>query len=180
VEAGAAGRSSFSTMQSVVALVAGLSSIAGAAYSAIGMLHGGPVPGEIVAVVRDASTAKPVAGAVVEVLTPESALVTTAVQGDDGLARRSVPPGAYHVRVTHPDFVEAVRDVQVASATTAEMRIALEHRPRPTVRGEHGSHARGSVVDDAADASASRSATPSGSSSRQHGGRTSLHDRRRF
>lgn len=143
----------FSTVQSVVALVAGLSSIVGAAYSAVGTLRTDPVPGEIVAIVRDATSAKPVPGAVVEVLTPDSALVTTAVQGDDGVARRSVPAGTYRVRVVHPDFVETVRDVQVASAGTAEMRIALEHRPKPVaVRTERPSHGRENVVDEAADA----------------------------
>jgi hypothetical protein len=152
VEAGVAGKS-FTTVQSMVALVAGLSSIVGAAYSAVGTFHGGPAPGEIVAIVRDASTARPVTGAVVEVLATDSSLVTTAVQGDDGLARRSVPPGAYRVRIVHPDFVDAVRDVQVASATTAEMRVALEHRPRPAAaRSEHAPHGHASVVDDAADA----------------------------
>jgi hypothetical protein len=155
VEAGVVGKSSFSALQSVVALAAGLSSIVGAAYSAVGMLHGTPAPGEIVAVVRDAASAQPVSGAVVEVLTPESTLVTTAVQGDDGLARRAVAPGAYRVRVVHPDFVETVRDVQVASSGTAELRIMLEHRPRPTAaRAERAPRSRGgaAIVDGAAQA----------------------------
>lgn len=147
------GKSSFSVLQSVVALIAGVSSIVGAAYSAVGMLHGTPAPGEIVAVVRDAASAKPVPGAVVEVLTPESALVTTAVQGDDGLARRAVAPGAYRIRVVHPDFVETVRDVQVASNGTAELRIMLEHRPRPAAaRAERAPRSSGgdAIVDGAA------------------------------
>jgi hypothetical protein len=132
VEAGVVGKPSFTTFQSVVALVAGLSSIVGAAYSAMGTLRpSAPPPGEIVAVVREAATGQLVRTAVLEVLTPQDALVTTMTQGDDGLARRTVSPGAYRVRALHPDFVEAVRDVQVAPSGTAEVRLALARRPRP-------------------------------------------------
>jgi hypothetical protein len=52
--------------------------------------------------------------------------------GDGGLARGSVPPGVYRVRVTHPEFAEIVRDVRVVPDGTAELQIALAHRPRRT------------------------------------------------
>ena len=148
------GKPSFSTFQAIVAVVAGLSSIAGAAYSALGTFRAAPAPGAIVAVVRDAVTAQPVPNAVVEVLGTDDSLVTTAVQGDAGLVRRPVPPGPYHVRVVHPDFVEVVRDVQVASNATAELRVMLERRPHSgsSARTETSGRAHASVVDDAAHA----------------------------
>ena len=125
MEAGGAGR--FSTVQAVVGLVAGLISIVGAAYSAVGTLRSAPA-GEIVATVRAAGTNKPLPGAVVEVATREDALVTTMVPADDGLARRTLSPGAYRVRVRHPAFDEAVRwesPVQTFFRTaTTDVRVA--------------------------------------------------------
>ncbi len=146
------GSSSWSRLQSAVALVAGLSSIGGAAYSALGTLRSQP-GGEIVAIVRDAATAEPVHAAVIEILNPDSALVTTIVQGDDGIARRTVPPGAYRIRVTHPDFVEAVRDVQVLPHATAEVRVALAHPAHPSsVQRTAAPHRNETVVGGAAHA----------------------------
>jgi hypothetical protein len=131
VEAGVVGKQSFTTLQSVVAFVAGLSSIVGAAYSAVGMLRPTTPPtGQIIAVVRDASSAEPVPAAVVEVLTPDHTLVTSLPSTDGGVARGNVAPGAYRVRVLHPDFVEMERDVQIAPDATAQLRVALVHRPR--------------------------------------------------
>ena len=140
-----AGKSKWSALQSVVALVAGLSSICGAAYSAVVTFLPASSSGEIVAVVREASSGQPVRAAVVEVRTPQDALVTTMTQGDDGLARHAVAPGVYRVRAIHPDFVEAARDVEVPSSGTAEVRLALARRvhqvaiptPAPHVEPPH-------------------------------------------
>lgn len=125
---------SFSTLQSMVALTAGLTSIGGAAYSTIGYLRATPVPGELVAVVRDADTDQAVRGAVVEVRTPDDAIVTTMTQNGDGVARRALAPGAYHVRVIHPAFAEASRDVRVQPGTPSEVRVPLEPLDRPIER----------------------------------------------
>ncbi len=122
---------SFSALQSMVALVAGLTSIGGAAYSAIGYLRATPVPGELVAVVRDADTDQVVRGAVVEVRTPDDAIVTTMTQNDDGVARRALAPGAYHVRVIHPAFAEASRDVHVQPGARSDIRVPLEPVDQP-------------------------------------------------
>ena len=125
---------SFSALQSMVALVAGLTSIGGATYSAIGYLRATPVPGELVAVVRDANTDQPVRGAVVEVRTPDDAIVATITQNDDGVARRALTPGAYHVRVIHPAFAEASRDVRVQPGAPSELRLPLEPLDQPVER----------------------------------------------
>jgi hypothetical protein len=129
VDSGAAGRVSLKTIQAVVGLVAGLTSIGGATYSALGFFRGG-ARGEIVAIVRDAGSAQPVRDAVVEILTPASGLVATVPPGPDGVARRAVAPGAYRVRVAHPAYVPIDRDVQVTPDGVAEMQVLLEPRPR--------------------------------------------------
>jgi hypothetical protein len=153
------GKPSLGTLQSAVALIAGITSIAGATYSALGSLRSEPAAGQIVAVVRDGATDQPVRGALVEILTPEDDLVTTVAQDDDGVARRAIAPGTYRVRIAHPDFVEATRDVHVLPAGAAEMRVALERGSRPARMaarasrepGERGGDARppspGRIVD---------------------------------
>jgi Carboxypeptidase regulatory-like domain len=136
VEPEVVGKMSFSTrLQSIVALIAGLTSIGGAGYSALAYLRADRTPGQIVTIVRDAATARPVRGALVEVLTPANELVTAVAQDGDGVARRAVPPGAYRVRVMHPDFADVIRDVQVQPDVAAEMRVMLERQPRGSVHG---------------------------------------------
>lgn len=127
-----------STFQSVVALIAGLSSIVAGAYSMVDTLRATPATGDIVADVRDADTAKPIQAAIVEVLRPDNTLMTTMTAGDDGLSRRAVVPGTYRVRVVHPDYVEIARDVQIVPDGTAELHLAMARKaesrgsaPRP-------------------------------------------------
>jgi hypothetical protein len=131
VEAGVAGKAwSLSNLQAVVALVAGLSSIVGGAYSMVAAVRTPPT-GDIVADVREAGTAKPVPAAIVEVFTPDDTLVTTMKADGDGASRRTVAPGAYRVRAVHPDYVAAVRDVQVMPDGTAELHLALDRKAHP-------------------------------------------------
>jgi hypothetical protein len=118
----------FSTLQSVVALVAGLSSIVGAGYSALSTLRSAPTPGVIVAAVRSAGKNRPLPRAVVDVATYEDTLVATMISADDGLARRSLAAGTYRVRVRHPGFIDAVREVHVASDRTVDVHFVLEPR----------------------------------------------------
>lgn len=122
-------RSSWSVLQSIVAVVAGLSSIGGATYSALRVVHATPAPGELVTIVRDASTGMPISDARIEVLTPEDDLVTTLGHGDAGLARRTVAAGGYRLRVVHPQFVDATRDVRVLPSEVAEVHFDLTRRP---------------------------------------------------
>ncbi len=68
---------------------------------------------------------------------PDDTLVTTLAHGDGGIARGSVPAGLYRVRVTHPDFVDVVRDVRVVSTGTAEVDVALARRPQATATAVH-------------------------------------------
>ena len=121
---------SLSKVQGVVGLVTGLMSIGGATLSALGFFTAGDEGGQIVAVVRDAGSDAPVRGAVVEVLTRENGLVTAMPESEDGVARRTVAPGAYRVRVLHPDYTEVSRDVHVQPDGVAEMHVKLERRGR--------------------------------------------------
>jgi hypothetical protein len=119
-------------VQSVVGLLAGLTSIAGAAYSAV-QYATSPARrgGEVVAVVRDARTDAPVPDATLEILTAQDALVATATPADDGSVRRALKEGAYRVRVSHLTYAPQSRDVHVTSGETVELRFDLGPRAAP-------------------------------------------------
>ncbi len=116
---------SFSGFQSVIGLLAGLISILGGTYSAV-QLFARPAPsfGEVVAIVREARTEKPVPDATVEIFTTQDALVTT-VTAYSGRVRQPLKEGAYRLRVSHPKFGPDTRQVQVVSGQTAEVRFQL-------------------------------------------------------
>jgi len=159
-------RWSFSGLQAVVGLVTGLISIVGAAYSAVDTLRP-PSSGDVVVAVRDAG-AQPVTAPVVEVLGADNTVVTTMIPGEDGVARRALVPGAYRIRVVHPDYREAERAVQVTPDKTTELTLVLERKPRAiatttpppspakvastaTARPARAPARRGNPVDDAAE-----------------------------
>ena len=127
-------RWSFSTVQSIVALVAGVLSIAGTTYSALNAWHREPTAGELAAVVADASTGRPVPDAVVEVRTPQDAIVA---QHSDGIVHETLPEGAYRLRVVHPHFADAVRDVVVVAGHRTDVRVALVAAPTPLADAPH-------------------------------------------
>ncbi len=119
---------SLSILQSVVGLAAGLISIVGAAYSAVQLFKPGPQFGEVVAIVREAKSDKPVADATIEIFTRDDALVNTLTSVDRGQIRQALKGGTYRVRVSHPRFAAEVRNVQVVAGQTAQVRIQLTHR----------------------------------------------------
>src|SRR5262245_43342278 len=104
-------KGSFNSLQATVSLLAGLAALPGAAYSAVRLVN--PGGGEVVAVVRAGESDKRVAGATIEILTPQDAVVATLAGDDDGRARRQLPEGPYRLRVTAPRFEPQTRDVQV-------------------------------------------------------------------
>jgi hypothetical protein len=117
-----------STVQSLVGLAAGLISILGAAYSAVQLFKPAPQYGEVIAVVREAKTEKPVTDATVEIFTPQDALVTTLTSANRGQVRQPLKEGSYRLRVSHPSFGAETRQIQVLAGQTAEVRIQLAHR----------------------------------------------------
>jgi hypothetical protein len=119
---------SISTLQSVVGLTAGVISIVGAAYSAVQIFKPAPHYGELVAVVREVRTDKPVADATIEVFTREDALVTTLTPTDRGQVRHSLREGQYRLRVSHPRYGAESRQIVVQARQTAEVRFQLAQR----------------------------------------------------
>jgi Carboxypeptidase regulatory-like domain len=115
-----------SRFHAIVGIIAGFISISVGLYT---YLHfskpGSPVIGEIVAIVQDARTGKPVTDATVEILTLKGAVVTTLTAGAEGQARGSLKEGTYRLRVIHPRFVAEARQVQIVAGQTAEVRLKL-------------------------------------------------------
>jgi Carboxypeptidase regulatory-like domain len=122
------GHLSLSRVQATLGIIAALLSIGGALY---GYLRPGRTTaansGEVVAIVQEAKSGKPVTDATVELLTSKDALVTTLPAGT-GEARRRLREGTYRLRVTHPRYATEVRQIQVLAGQTAEIRIRLAPR----------------------------------------------------
>lgn len=119
---------SFTTVQSIVGLTAGLVSIVGAAYSAVKLFEPPSQYGDVVAIVREAKTERPISDATIEILTPQQALVTTLTAANRGQARQRLKEGPYRLRVSHPKFGAEVRQIVVQSGQTAEVRVLLTQR----------------------------------------------------
>ena len=118
-------RGHISSLQTVVGILAGISSIAGAVYSAMQYVKPVPAVGEVVAVVHAVGSDQVVPNATIEVLTPGDALVATLTPGADGQARQTLKEGLYRVRITAPKFDAQARAIQIQSGATAELRFAL-------------------------------------------------------
>lgn len=124
-------RQPLSRLQAVIGITAGVISIAGMLYSTTRHYIKPPIrQGDIVAVVQEAHSGKPVTDATVEIYTPENRLVTTLAPKQEGRARQGVNEGPYNLRVSHPKFTPQTRQVQVQSGQTSEVRIVLV-RPAP-------------------------------------------------
>ena len=118
---------SLSRLQTVVGLVAGLVSIAGALFAVTNFFKPTPVSnaGQIVAIVQEAKTEKAITDAKIEILTPQNALITTVTPNYFGKARHSLEEGPYRIRVSHPRYTTETRQVQVVKGQTAEVHLLL-------------------------------------------------------
>jgi hypothetical protein len=115
---------SFSRVQSVVATLAGIVSVSGAAFSLVQYVRPANT-GELVAIVKAAGSQDVVRDATVEVLTTEDALVATLTPDSAGRVMQELREGVYVVRVTHPRYAADVRRIQVQPQQTIEIRTAL-------------------------------------------------------
>src|SRR5213593_1244088 len=97
------------------------------------ILHRPPALGEMIAVIQDMREHAPLADATVEILTPQDALVTTLTAPSDGRVARRLKEGKYRVRVSHPQFMPQVRQIEVSSGERSELRVSLAPRPAPPV-----------------------------------------------
>ena len=120
-----------SRFQAVVGITAGFISISVGLYSYFHMRPATTVAGEVVAVVQDARTGRPVTDASVEVLTLKNAVVTTLTPGAEGRARGKLKEGTYRLRVTHPRFAAEVRQVEIVAGQISEVRLKLAQAAAP-------------------------------------------------
>ena len=120
---------SLTRVQATLGILAALLSIGGA----LGYL----VPsrsdrGEVLAIVQEARSGRPVPDATVELLTLQNALVTSlpAATGA-GAARAPMKQGTYRLRVIHPRYATESRQIYVLAGQTAEIHVRLAARPAP-------------------------------------------------
>jgi carboxypeptidase family protein len=119
------GHLSLSRVQAIFGIVAALLSIGGT----LGYISlSSPPTGDVVAILQDARSGKPVADATVELLTPTKDAVVTTLNATSGQARQRVKEGPYRLRVTHPHYGAEVRQIQVIAGQTAEIRFRLAPR----------------------------------------------------
>jgi hypothetical protein len=110
--------------QAIVATLAGIASIGGAALSLVQYARPGNT-GELVAIVHAAGSERSVPDATVEVLTSENALVTTLTPDAEGRATQELREGVYVVRVSHPRYAADVHRIQVQPKQTTEITATL-------------------------------------------------------
>jgi hypothetical protein len=117
-------RLSFSRVQAVVGTLAGIASLAGAAFSIVEFVR--PTnSGELVAIVQAAGSRRGVADATIEVTTSQDAVVATLTPDAAGRAALDLKPGLYLVRVSHPRYAAEVRRIEVLPRKTVEIRANL-------------------------------------------------------
>lgn len=115
---------SLSRIQSVVATLAGIASLTGAAFSIVQFARPGNT-GELVATVLAAGSHQSVTDATVEVLTSENALVASLTPDSAGRVTQELKEGVYVVRVSHPRYAADVRRIQVQPRQTIEIKTTL-------------------------------------------------------
>ena len=127
----AALRQPLSTVQTVIGIVAGMLTIGGGflSFSGFAAPSAAAYQGEIVAVVQDVRSSKPLPRATVEIFTPQDAIVTAQNVEPDGHLSRRLKEGRYRLRVTHPGFLTEVRHIEVHAGQRSDLRIALGPRP---------------------------------------------------
>ena len=135
-------------LQAFIGIGAGMITILATGGSMLGInTLRAPVHGEVVASISTARYRTPVRDAMVEILTPASAVVTTLNADDEGRIYYRLREGQYRLRVTHPQYTPDQKDVQVWAGQRADIRLALTSRtpapkpvasvaPRPSATGE--------------------------------------------
>lgn len=124
---------SLSKAQQIAGLTWAVISISGFAFSYIwATTPASPTKGDVVAVVQEQRSDKPLPEATIEVLTMENAIVTTLTAQEQGRARQTLKEGHYRFRVMHPRFGTETRQVYVTPGQTSEIRFRLVPRPVAT------------------------------------------------
>jgi hypothetical protein len=120
-------RPTLSSVQAVVAIAAGVITVLAGAYTLSSNLRSEPAgTGQVVAILRELPSEKPVNAATLEIWTPKNELVTMLTSSESGRVRYSLKEGSYRLRVSHPRFDAENRTIHVASGQTAEVRIEMK------------------------------------------------------
>ncbi len=119
-----AGALSLTRIQSLVATLAGITSLVGAVYSVVQFAGPGRT-GALVATVHAAGSPQGITGATIEVLTTENTLVATLTPDSAGQVTHELNEGVYVVRVSHPRYAAEVRRIQVQPRQTVEIKTTL-------------------------------------------------------
>ena len=115
-----------SSVQSVVAIAAGVLTVLGGTYTLWSNLRSEPAgTGQIIALMRELPTEKPVNGATLEILTSKNELVATLTTSTSGRVRHWLKEGSYRLRVSHPRLGAENRAIYVIPGQTVEVRIDL-------------------------------------------------------
>lgn len=115
---------SLSRVQAIVAIMAGLASILGAAISVAGVGRPGDT-GTLVATVHMTGAAQAVTTATVQVLTTQNAVVATLTPDVNGRVSQDLREGMYIVRISHPHYAAAVQRIDVQPGQTIELKTTL-------------------------------------------------------
>jgi hypothetical protein len=132
---------SLSSVQAIVAITAGVLSVLGGAYSFWQHIKPVAATGQVVAILREGRSDRPVTGATVEVLTERDELVATLTSPDSGRLQHTLKEGSYRLRVSHPRYAAEYLAIHVTSGQMAEVRVEL-------MRSAAGSTPIGDVVDE--------------------------------
>jgi uncharacterized surface anchored protein len=114
-----------SKVQTIVGLTAGILSITFSLSAFFKKTTNTSTKGELVAIVKDSKTEMAVSDAMIEVLTSENAVISTLKPDWSGKARVKLEEGRYRVRVTHPKYRSEIREVQLVSKESTEVRLQL-------------------------------------------------------
>jgi len=126
---------SLSKVHTIIGTLAGIASIAGAAFSVVqkGSATTTPNQGNLVAIVKAAGSRQSVPDATIEILTTQNAIVATLTPDATGRATQELQEGVYVVRISHPRYAAEVRRVQVMPRQTVEIRASLRAGASSTI-----------------------------------------------
>ncbi len=117
----------FVHLQPAIAVITGLVTIAGAAYSVVKYFGPTPDTGQIIAVIQEARSGQPVADATIEILTPRDTLIATLKPDSAGRLSYTLKEGIYAVRVSHEGYATVTKDVQVTPGHRVETTVRLRN-----------------------------------------------------
>jgi hypothetical protein len=126
------GHLSLTRLQGICGTLAALISIGGAFGYLVPFQATKTDRGEVLAIVQEARSGKPVADATIELLTLQDALVTMVPAAPGaGTAKMPMKEGTYRLRVKHPKYTTESRQIYVLGGQTAQIHVRLALKPPP-------------------------------------------------